>query len=137
MIDSTTTVGLLQKATEGLLFQSETDAPLVPFFWPEADAATLSPLSTSRVLALSDSKPDAPIKTTTLATFFRNATREESWHNKEEKAEVEKFRALVATIKSTLKKPQVFRVGEVTIDVYIVGIVEGGYAGLKTQVVET
>ncbi len=137
MIDAKTTLDLLQKATEGLLFQSETDAPLVPFFWPEAGAATVYPLSSTRVLTLSGTNPETPIKTTTLATFFRNATKEESWHGAEERADVNKFKMLIETIKSTLKMPQVFRVGEVTIDVYVVGIVEGGYAGFKTQVVET
>ncbi|RYX83894.1 nuclease [bacterium] len=137
MIDSKYTLSLLEKATEGLLYLSETDAPLVPFFWPDANAASLSPLSAARVLGFAGDKPDAPVKTTTLATFFRAATKEESWQSAQERAETSRFKDLVTTIKSTLKQPQVFRVGKVEMDVYIVGIVEGGYAGIKTRIVET
>jgi hypothetical protein len=136
MIDSKSTLDILQKATQGLLLQSETDAPLVPFFWP-ADGEGTTSLAPQRLLQFAGAESDTAVKTTTIATFFRNATKEESWQNAEEKAEVTRFKALVTTLKSTLRKPQVFRVGEVTIDVYIVGNVEGGYAGLKTQVVET
>jgi hypothetical protein len=133
-MNESTALDVLAKAAAGLLFLSETDAPLVPFFWPSEDDAALTP---ARLLELAKAKPDAPVKTATLAHFFRNAIKEKSWHNEEEKAEVEKFKSLVATLKSTLKKPQVFRVGEVSIDVYVVGVVEGGYAGLQTRVVET
>lgn len=124
----------LRSASQGLQFQSETDAPFETFFWPDEDAAPLSP---ERVLQLAGGAVDAPIESTSLATFFKPATQEETWHNDEEKAEVARFKALVGTIKSTLQKPQVWKLGETSADVYIAGGVEGGHAGLKTQVVET
>lgn len=124
----------LQSASQGLEFQSETDAPFEPLFWPDEDAA---PLSSERVLQLAGAKAGAPIKSTSLAAFFKPATQEEAWHNDEEKAEVARFKALVEAIKNTLFKPQVWKIGETSADVYIVGSVEGGHAGLKTQVVET
>lgn len=124
----------LRNAAEGLLFQSETDAPLLPFFWPDDHADALTP---ECVLQLTQVPEGAPVKVVTLAAFFRAATKEQAWHNEQEKAEVEKCKALVATLKTTLKRPQVFRVGETSINVYIVGAVEGGYAGLLTHVVET
>ncbi len=137
MIDSTSTLGLLQKATEGLLFPSETDAPLVPFFWP-LEGEDNAPLSPELVLKLAGAKPDAIVKSTTLAAFFKPAIKEETWHNDEERAEVVRFKALVEAIKSTLQKPQVWKIGaKEQADIYIVGGVEGGHAGLKTQVVET
>ena len=77
------------------------------------------------------------IKTVSLGAFFRPTTKEEDWHNEEEQAEVKRFQGLVAKIKATLEHPQVFRVGETNIDVYAVGAVEGGWAGLQTRVVET
>lgn len=124
----------LQQASEGLLFLSETDAPLVPFFWPDSSDEKLT---TARFEQLAKSPKDAPIKTVKLDSFFRNATKSENWHNDEEKAQVERFKQLVKTIKAELKDVQVFRVGETSIDVYIVGQVEGGYAALQTKVVET
>lgn len=133
-MNKSTVLDTLTKATEGLLFMSETDAPFVPFFWPSEDSTPLTP---ARLLEFAQKKADEPIRTVTLAQFFRNATKEEAWHNDEEKAEVERFKALGTTLKSTLKKPQVFRVGEINIDVYIVGLIEEGYAGIQTRVVET
>lgn len=124
----------LQQATEGLLFISETDAPLVPFFWPQENPVKITP---DVLLPLAGVATDAPVKPVKLEAFFRPATKEEDWHNDEERAEAKRFQDLVRTVKSTLKDVVVFRVGEVKIDVFIVGVVEGGYAGLKTQIVET
>lgn len=132
--NNTDVVEKLQKATADLLFPSETDAPLEPFFWPSPHTESV----TAGILApLANLKDDATIKTTRLDTFFRPATKEEDWHNTEERAQVQRFQELVKTIKETLSDVKVFRVGETNITVYVVGTVEGGYAGLKTNVVET
>jgi hypothetical protein len=133
-IPENTATARLDQAAQGLLFPSETDAPLIPFFWPDAAPGDLTP---ERLAELAKTPPDQPIKSVKLDTFFRPVTKAEEWHNDEEKAEVEKFKTLVKTIKDTLAEVKVFRVGETKMDVYIVGKVEGGYAGLKTQVVET
>lgn len=124
----------LKQAAEGLLFPSETDAPLEPFFWPQENN---SPLNADMVTSLAGVAADIPIKSTKLATFFRPATKAEEWHNEEERAQAARFQELVKTLKDTLDDVNVFRVGETRIDVYVVGKVEGGYAGLKTLVVET
>jgi hypothetical protein len=124
----------LKQAAEGLLFASETDAPLEAFFWPHEDKSKLTP---ETLITLAGVAPDTPIKSVKLETFFRPATKEEEWHNEEEKAQVARFKELVKTLKDTLDDVKVFRVGETRIDVYVVGKVEGGYAGLKTLVVET
>jgi hypothetical protein len=124
----------LKHATDGLLFPSETDAPLEPFFWPHDDDSKLTP---ETLAPLAGVAADTPVKSVKLETFFRPATKEEEWHNDEEKAQVARFQELVRTLKTTLDDVKVFRVGETRIDVYVVGKVEGGYAGLKTLVVET
>lgn len=127
-------LSVLKEAAQGLLFPSETDAPLLPFFWPDADT---SPLTSDRVRALGGVAEGAPLKSVSLAAFFRPATKAEEWHDAEEAGEVERFKGLVAVLKATLKQPQAWRAGEVKIEVYIVGAVEGGWAGLQTHVVET
>ncbi len=124
----------LKQAADGLLFPSETDAPLVPFFWPREDSSKLTP---ETLASLAGVAADTPIKSTKLATFFRPATKAEEWHNEEESAQVARFQELVKTLKGTLDDVNVFRLGNTRIDVYVVGKVEGGYAGLKTLVVET
>ena len=124
----------LQSAADGLLFLSETDAPLTPFIWPADKDEKLTP---ELVGKLAGAPANTPIKSVKLETFFRPATQEEEWHNDEEKAQAQRFQTLVTVIKDTLEGIKVFRVGETNIDVYIVGTVEGGYAGLKTNIVET
>ena len=124
----------LRQASEGLLFLSETDAPFEAFFWADEKTAELTP---EAVASLAGAPADASVKSVKLEAFFRPAVKEEEWHNEEEKVEVERFKALLKTIKETLKGVKVFRIGDAKIDVYIVGQVTGGYAGLKTHVVET
>ena len=68
---------------------------------------------------------------------FCSATKEEAWHNERGSKEVERFQALVEMLKTTLEKPQVFRVDETNITVYVVGMVDGGWAGVQTEVAET
>lgn len=125
---------VLQAAAEGLLCPSETDAPLTAFFWPDTE---MSPLTPEHFRELASLSAEAPVKTVTLTSFFRPTTKEEDWHNEEEQAEVKRFQALVATLRATLQHLQVFRAGETKADVYIIGAVEGGWAGLQTVVVET
>jgi hypothetical protein len=123
----------LKKASEGLTFPSETDAPFTPFFW-KAEAVE----APSADLVATQTQSDAgEIRSQSLATLFRPLIQEEDWHNDEEKAEVARFQELLKALKSTLKQPKVFRVGKIEVDIYIVGCVSGGYAGLKTQAVET
>jgi hypothetical protein len=70
--------------------------------------------------------------------FFSVATTPQDWHEDEEKAIVARFRKLLEIIKSSLKNPQVYRVGSIEIDAYIVGETPtGDSAGLSTKVVET
>jgi hypothetical protein len=78
----------LKQAADGLLFPSETDAPLEPFFWPYDDRSTLN---AEVVASLAGVGADTTIKSTRLETFFRPATKEEEWHNEEEKAQAARF----------------------------------------------
>jgi hypothetical protein len=123
----------LQDVTKGLLFPSETDAPLEPFFWPHETAGA----PTVEIVAGHLKVEPADVKSQSLSAFFKPTVTEEDWHNAEEKAEVKRFQALLAALKRDLKAPKVFRVGTVEVTVYVVGQVEGGYAGIKTEVVET
>jgi len=123
----------LEQVAKGLLFPSETDVPLVAFFWSAEDIA----LTPQRLAQLAGVPAGTAIKTVKLDNFFRPATKEEDWHNAQEQAEARRFQELVRVIKSNLADVKVFRVGETSIDVFVVGRVEGGFAGLRTRVVET
>jgi hypothetical protein len=123
----------LTKAVEGLTFPSETDAPFTPFFWEEASDSA----PTKEIVAAHSNKEAGDITSKSLAALFKPLVQEEEWHNEAEKAEVRRYAELQETLKATLKQIKVFRIGEVEIDVYIVGTTSGGYAGLQTKAVET
>lgn len=132
---------LLNAACDGLIFLSETDAPLTPFFWP-AQSETPTP---DALLKLAQLPADSQVKTTRFETFFAASTREETWQNAEEKAEVARFKNLVQTLKTNLQDIKVFRVNtaqnEAAFDVFVVGQTEiagaKALAGVRTKVVET
>jgi hypothetical protein len=123
----------LKAASQGLLFQSETDAPLEPFEWPGEQGKP----EKARVLELANLLPNTPVKTKSVDAFFKQATKEQSWHDDEEKAEVQRFKQLVQMLKQSLSDVKVFQAGKGESDVYIVGRTESGWAGLKTKVVQT
>jgi GTPase len=70
--------------------------------------------------------------------FFAISTKEEDWHDQEERETVKRFQNRVSVLKQNLSQLQVFRVGSIDIDAYIVGVTDGGeLAGVSTKLVET
>lgn len=81
---------------------------------------------------------ETKIEEITLDKFFYRPTKIEDWFGDEEIETAQKFSALQKLIESSLQNIKVFRVGEIQIDVYIVGVdAEGNFAGLKTTAIET
>lgn len=124
----------LKEATKGLLYTSETDAPFEIVHWPaEGDS-----LDAKKVLQLSGHQPNAPVETMSVDEFFKDLTKNQSWFGAEEKAAAKKYQKLQAVIQQQLTDPQVYRVGEIQIDIFIVGrSAQGDWAGVKTKAVET
>jgi hypothetical protein len=127
-------VQALKKVSQGLLFQSEADAPLEPFEWPGEQGKPHK----ARVLQLTGRPANTLVTMKSPDAFFWDATAEQDWHDEEEKAQVQRFRQLVQAIKDNLRDVKVFVVGKgAEKDAYIVGRAEAGWAGLKTKVVQT
>jgi hypothetical protein len=123
----------LQEASNGLLFLSETDAP-----FEVISCQIQGELTPAKLLQLMNHPPDAPVEVVSVDEFFAIATQEEDWHDKEERETVKRFQSLVSVLKQNLSNIQVYRVGSVSIDAYIVGVTDGGdWAGLSTKLVET
>lgn len=123
----------LEDAAKDLLYISETDAPLEPFFWPVGNEE-LTPEFIKQQAKL---PYGAPASTQALNEFFEPVAIEEEWMNDEEVAEARRFQNLQTTLEENLKDVKVFRFGETDLDVFIIGKTEGGFAGLQTKVVET
>lgn len=126
---------LLKTATNDLQWMSESEYPFDVICWQEQ---TKPDLTNARLLELTHHSADAPVDTIDVDAFFETATQEQDWHGEEEQAIVKRYQALVAVLKQHLTDLRVYRVGERTIDIYIVGRTpDNGVAGLATKAVET
>lgn len=125
----------LKQASENLLFMSESDYPFTVFLWNAQEQNTLS---SEKLLQQVGRSLDTPVKLVDLDSFFHNATTFQEWYGREEKETAKKYQALVDKLKHHLTEIKVYRLGNIEIDVYIVGKTPSGdYAGLSTKVVET
>jgi hypothetical protein len=123
----------LTRATDGLLFQSESDYPLTPLY---LDAGGRKTLSAQDVAGMVNSQEKGPVKIITFEEFFANATTERDWQGPRDKETVKKFQSLVQTLRSLLSDIKVFRIGDG--EVYVLGrTASGDFAGVSTKVVET
>jgi len=120
----------LSTLSKDLLFPSESEYPLEPFTWK---SATLKP---ETILTRSQKPADTAIESITLEDFFTTVTTDEDWFEDEDREIAQRFRDLQAAI-ATLENVQVFRLGKIEIDVYIVGAIGPDLIGLKTTVIET
>ncbi|RCJ39123.1 nuclease [Nostoc minutum NIES-26] len=123
----------LKLASNDLLFLSESEYPLSVFLWEITPPATLEKVSQQ-----TNHPIDTPVKIVGVDDFFKVATTPEDWHGEQEKASVKRFQVLVQSLKENLSQLQVYRLGEMEIDVYVVGETPtGNLAGISTQIVET
>lgn len=123
----------LKQASEGLLILSESDAPFEVVRWPAQGQ-----LTPAKLLQLTEHPADAPVEVVNVDEFFAIATQAEDWHDEEEREIVQRFQNLVSVLKQNLSNIQVYRVGSINIDAYIVGVTPNGdWMGLSTQLVET
>jgi Nuclease A inhibitor-like protein len=110
----------LQAAVADLYWISESDYPFEVIDW---SAGEISTAAIRLELGLDE---EIPITTLTLAEFWEPVT------DNDEFIEVRHF------IARSLTNTQVFRVGEIEIDIYIIGhCVTGKRVGLKTKEIET
>ncbi len=125
MAKKNATVDALAKASKGLLFPSETDAPLEPFLWENAG----DKLTKDKVRQLARAPKGAAVEETTLDDLLSTVPEEDR----------PQFDKLAAAVKQQLSGVKVYKVGdEPEKQVYVVGKTsDGQWAGLKTTVVET
>lgn len=121
----------LARLTQDLLWMSEADYPWKIISY---DCSNITP---EQLLEQSNLPSNTPVETVTIERFFAPALREQSWHNEEERETRNRYQQLFNFLNDQLNDLIVYRIGEVEIDVYILGTVEDKTVGLKTTVVET
>jgi hypothetical protein len=123
----------LERLADGLLLISETDAPLVPFVWPQP-----LPWSPGALLAAAGQPADTPLEVVAAGDFFARLSATRPGQTPEERASARRFGRLAAWLESHLADVQVYRVGAIAIDTTIAGRhPQGRIVGLTTRQVET
>jgi hypothetical protein len=112
----------LKKATDGLLYPSESDEPFEPFRWKRT---TDDPAKEVAARA----KPGAKVREQSVADFFGALADAD---------DAARFADLRRTLESKLAGLRVFRVGDIEVGIYLIGKTPNGdWAGLRTVSVET
>ncbi|MFN5725198.1 MAG: nuclease A inhibitor family protein, partial [Pseudanabaena sp.] len=93
-------------------------------------------LNRKTILIQAGKPAKTPIEVIALEDFFATVVTAQDWFEDEDREIAQRFRDLQTAI-ATLENVQVFRLGKVEIDVYIVGAIANDLVGLKTTVVET
>lgn len=122
----------LKQATTDLLWSSESDYPFEIVTWELGTDLTPSDLFSN----IYDT--ELAIESVTLTDLFEPVLTIEDWYEQAELDLVDRYTNLLDSIGNNLGEAQVFRVGEVEIDIYIIGKTPtGDIVGLKTRSVET
>ena len=123
----------LSEAVKGLLWLSESEYPWQTVYWQDVNH-----LNCQTVLQHCNYHPETKIITKTIDSFFKLAMKEREWYDEAERAEVKQYRDLYSLLKNNLEDIKVYLVGEVEIDVYVLGKSDDKeIIGLSTKTVET
>jgi hypothetical protein len=126
-------IAQLELATKDLLWLSEAEYPIQVVYWHDADSFTQDTL-----LQQQQFSPETKITIQEFHSFFAIATKQETWHNEAEQAQVAKYQNLVSLMSENLTDLKVYLLGEVEIAVYILGQTQQlAIAGLTTFIVAT
>ncbi|MFC5269808.1 nuclease A inhibitor family protein [Adhaeribacter terreus] len=129
------TLDKLKKASEDLMFLSESDYPFETVSFPAEKLRNLEEENLKQALNL---PAETTIEKQDLTYFLRNQTRDLPEYSDEEKALAQRFQELEKVLMQELQNVTVFRVGQTQVDAYILGkMVDGNIGGLKTRLIET
>lgn len=122
---------LLLKASEGLLYTSESDYPFSYFSFSNA-----SKLPTPQRFLQLIHQTGQPIEQVRFDDLFNRLTRVEPGMDEQQIKAAKRYRVLEKVFKATFKDLTVYRVGTIQIQVYITGVNACGVGGLQTVSIE-
>lgn len=126
---------ILQTAIAHLQWVSESEYPFETFYW---SGQVVSELTDKKLLELTQHPTGTNVETQDLDSFFEFVTQPQDWYGDEEIETMKKYQQLVATLKQYLSDLKVHQVGEIELDIYVVGQTpDKNLAGLVTKAIET
>ncbi len=128
------TLTALKKASAGLLYPSESDAPFKAFRL----AREKGERAAKAVLRVGKHAPDSPVEEVAVTELFNPLIEELKAQSAEGEADAQRYRELLQALREQLAGIKVFRVGQTQVAIYLVGKTkDGDWAGLRTTSVET
>jgi len=125
----------LERAATGLLYTSESD---FPFTYVALPAAAHAPLTEATFRAAAGVPVDSPVEQRTIDEFFARHIERVDPSDAAAVALVPRYRRLREVLRTSVRGATVFRVGQIAIRCYIVGVDHRGHVvGLVTTAVET
>ncbi|MBX9679501.1 MAG: nuclease A inhibitor family protein [Gemmataceae bacterium] len=126
------TITLLKKATRGLVYMSEKDAPFKTVILGK------EPVDPKNIAVLLQQPADAAVEELNFDKVFGELTKPEKWHGEDELAYLKKYKHLAEMLREHLSDLKVFKVGERILKVAIVGkATDGQWLALTTEALET
>ncbi|MCU0447494.1 MAG: nuclease A inhibitor family protein [Microscillaceae bacterium] len=132
----TTPQEILEKLTfitQDLLLPSESDEPFTAIIWhdlpPNLDNETVR-----KALDLSN---DTPIASQSLESFLAKFVIIQDWFGDYEIQNAHKFQVLLTELPKLLTQIQVFKIGRIEIEVFILGKFESTWLGLQSRLIQT
>lgn len=123
----------IRKICKGLFYISETDAPVDLF-----DLEDLPKQERKELQEKFEAAERSDDRQVTIDDFFQRPAAEKEWHTPSQKTAAKKYRKLWKIFSDELSEPNVYRVGAIRIDIYVVGKTEdGSMIGIRTRAVET
>jgi len=120
-------------ACEGLVYVSETDAPVTPYAAPTSDARL-----PDIILQHTGRPSDEYIEEEPFTKFFGRLSEIRDWYGEREMLRAKKFLELQKLLEEDLGGLKVFRLGRIQIDIFAVGLDKNGLLiGVSTNAVET
>lgn len=126
-------IAQLELATKDLLWFSEAEYPIQVVYWHVAASFTPDTLLQQQQYA-----PETKITIQEFHSFFAVPTKQETWHNEAEQAQVVKYQNLVSLMTENLTDLKVYLLGEVEIAAYVLGTTpHQAIAGFTTLIIAT
>ena len=121
----------IAKSTSGLVYISETDAPIEPFFGGQVESVDVNQV-VQQMFASGN------LETVNAKQFFVRLTAEKDWFGEREKQTARRFSVLQKLLEENLRDLNAFKVGHIQVEIYVVGLdADNNLVGIKTKAVET
>jgi len=132
----TTLTSQIATAAKGMLWPSESDYPLDVF--EKTGAAVTTPITIEQFRALVGAASTELVEEPSYTSVMDSRSTIEDWMDDGQIATAKQFQALRAVLEKNLTGLQVFRVGKISIKVYVVGKSAcGDLVGVSSTVIET